>query len=51
MAFKKSENFTQDTNNPRLMTDRNELDAKKIIYLKEVKMSVLMKLDLLKNKP
>ena len=29
MAFKKSENFTQDTNNPRLMTDRNELDAKK----------------------
>ncbi len=29
MAFKKNTNFSQDTNNPRLATDRTELDAKK----------------------
>ena len=29
MAFKKSANFTQDTTNPRLMTDRTRIDDKK----------------------
>lgn len=35
MAFKKSANFTQDTTNPRLMTDRTRIDAKKQYILEK----------------
>ena len=37
MSFIKSTNFTQDTNNPRIMTDRTELNSKKEFILERSK--------------